>query len=128
MGADWLYKGAAMKGPLDSLHKMQRCVCLWIAGAFKASPVGAAKTLTGMPPIHLHIKKQVEQSHVCTHALQATHAFCHLINGDHKFSVKTFKGQIHGDLKSPVTEAWLNLDLSSLDLDPIRIGNQKDVL
>lgn len=115
----WLYKGAQMKGPLDALQKMQRCACLWITGAFKTSPVGAAKTIAGIPLIYLHVKKLVEQSHVCTRSLQASHAFCHLVDGDHKFSVKTLKDQIRGDLKSPVTEAWLNLDLSSCDLDPI---------
>jgi hypothetical protein len=105
----WLYKGAAMKGPLDSLCKMQRHACLWITGTFKISPIGAAETLVGMPLIHLHIKKLVEQSHVCTCTLQASHAFCRLVNGD---------------LKSPITEAWLNLDLSSLDLDPVNRFNQ----
>jgi hypothetical protein len=29
-----------------------------------------------------------------------------------------------GGLKSPITEAWLNLDLSSLDLDPVNRFNQ----
>jgi hypothetical protein len=61
--------------------------------------------------IHLHGKKLVERSCICTHALQASHAFHRLIDGDHKFSIKTLKGQIQGDLKSPITEAWLNLDL-----------------
>jgi hypothetical protein len=113
-----------MKGPLDSLHKMQRHACLWITSAFKTSPMGAAETLAGMPPIHLHVKKLVEQSHVCTCVLQASHAFCRLVDRDHKFSIKTLKGQIHGDLKSPITEAWLNLDFSSLDLNPINRFNQ----
>jgi hypothetical protein len=40
------------------------------------------------------------------------------VNRNHKFSVKTLKSQICGDLKSPVTEAWINLDLLSLDLGP----------
>jgi hypothetical protein len=120
----WLYEGAAMKGSLNLLHKMQRHVCLWTTGAFKTSPVGAAKTLAGMPPIHLHVKKLVEWSHVCTCMLHATHAFCCLVDRIHKFSVKTLKGQIWGDLKSPVTEAWENLDLSSLDLDPVHRFNQ----
>jgi hypothetical protein len=120
----WLYEGAAMKGPLDSLHKVQRHACLWITGAFKTSPMGAAETLAGMPPIHLHVKKLVEWSHIRTHALQASHAYCRLVDGDHKFSVKTLKGQICGDLKSPITEAWLNLEFSSLDLDPINRFNQ----
>jgi hypothetical protein len=120
----WLYEGVAMKGPLDSLRKMQRCTCLWITGAFKTSPMGAAETLAGVPPIHLHVKKLVEQSHVRTRTLQASHAFHRLVDGDHKFSVETLKGRIRGDLKSPITEAWLNLDLSSLDLDPVNRFNQ----
>jgi hypothetical protein len=120
----WLYEGAAMKGPLDSLQKMQRCACLWITSTFKTSPIGAAETPAGVPPIHLHVKKLVEQSHVCTCMLQASHTFCRLIDRDHKFSVETLKGQIQGDLKSPITEAWLNLDFSSLDLDPVNRFNQ----
>jgi hypothetical protein len=103
---------------------MQRCACLWITSTFKTSPVGAAETLAGMPPIHLHVKKLVEQSHICTHTLQATHIFHCLVDRDHKFSVETLKGQIHGDSKSPVTEAWLNLDLSLLDLSPVNKFNQ----
>jgi hypothetical protein len=46
------------------------------------------------------------------------------VTGDHKFSIETLKGHIRGDLKSPIIEAWLNLDLSSLDLDPINRFNQ----
>jgi hypothetical protein len=87
----------------------------------ETSPIGAAETLAGMPPIHLHVKKLVEQSHVRTCMLQAPHAFHRLIDGDHKFSLK---GQIQGDLKSPITEAWSNPDLSSLDLDPVNRFNQ----
>jgi hypothetical protein len=112
----WLYEGVAMKGPLDSLQKMQRCACLWITSAFKTSPMGAAETLAGVPLIHLYVKKLVEQGHIHTHMLQASHAFCRPVDRDHKFSVETLKGQIQGDLKSPITEAWLNLDFSSLDL------------
>jgi hypothetical protein len=120
----WLYEGAAIKEPLNSLCKMQRCACLWITGAFKTSPIGAAETLAGVPPIHLHVKKLVEQSHVRTCALQASHAFHRLVDRKHKFSVKTLKDHICGDLKSPVTKAWLNLDFSSLDLDPVNRFNQ----
>jgi hypothetical protein len=72
----WLYEGVAMKGPLDSLQKMQRRACLWITGAFKTSPMGAAETLMGVPPIHLHVKKLVER----TCRLQASHAFCRLVD------------------------------------------------
>jgi hypothetical protein len=86
--------------------------------------MGAAETLAGMPPIHLHVKKLMEWSHICTHTLQASHAFCRLVDRDHKFSIETLKGQIRGDLKSPITEAWLNLDFSSLDLDPVNRFNQ----
>jgi hypothetical protein len=92
-----------MKGPLDSLRKMQRRACLWITSAFKTSPMGAAETLAGVPPTHLHVKKLVEWSHIHTCALQASHTFCRLVDGDHKFSVETLKGQIRGDLKPPIT-------------------------
>jgi hypothetical protein len=88
----WLYEGAAMKGPLDSLQKMQRHACLRITSAFKTSPMGAAEIFAGVPPIHLYVKKLVERSHIHTHALQASHAFCRLVDGDHKFSVETLKG------------------------------------
>jgi hypothetical protein len=88
----WLYEGAAMKGPLHTLQKMQRHACLWITSAFKTSPMGAAETLAGVPPIHLHVKKLVEQSHIGTHALQASHTFRRLVDRDHKFSVETLKG------------------------------------
>jgi hypothetical protein len=70
-----MYQGARMAGPLDSLRVMQRRACLWITGSFKTSPRGAAETLTGIPPIHLHVQKLVERSHVRTRSLQATHAF-----------------------------------------------------
>jgi hypothetical protein len=59
-----MYEGARMAGPLDSLRVMQRRVCLWITGSFKTSPRGAAETLAGIPPIHLHVQKLVERSHV----------------------------------------------------------------
>jgi hypothetical protein len=86
--------------------------------------VPSGPALAGVPLIHLHVKKLVEWSHVHTCLLQATHAFCHLVNRNHKFSVETLKGQICGDLKSPITEAWLNLDFSMLDLDPVHRFNQ----
>jgi hypothetical protein len=76
--------------------------------AFKTSPVRAAETLAGMLPIHLHVEKLVEWSYVHTHTLQASHTFHRLVDGDHKFFIKALKGQICGDLKSPITEAWLN--------------------
>jgi hypothetical protein len=39
MGADYGF----MKGPLDSLCKMQRCACLWITGTFKPALLGLLK-------------------------------------------------------------------------------------
>jgi hypothetical protein len=72
----WLYEGATIKGPLNSLCKIQMHVCLWITSTFKTSAVGAAETLTGMPLIHLHIKNLVEQSHSHTHVLQAPQVLC----------------------------------------------------
>lgn len=123
-----MYKGARMVGPLNNLQKMQRRACLWITSTFKMSPNRAAETLTGIPPIHLHVKKLVEQSHVRSRVLQASHAFCWLISRNHKFSVETLHARNLscklGKLVSPVVEAWANLGLSSLDLDPVHSLNQ----
>jgi hypothetical protein len=69
-----------MKGPLDSLHKVQRHACLWITSTFKTSPMGAAETLVGVPLIHLHVKKLVERSCIRTCVLQASHAFHRLVD------------------------------------------------
>jgi hypothetical protein len=115
----WMYEGARMAGPLDSLRVMQRRACLWITGSFKTSPRGAAETLAGIPPIHLHVQKLVERSHVHTRSLQATHAFRRLVDGDHKYSVESLQHRIKGNLVSPITEAWRNLGISSVDLDPV---------
>jgi hypothetical protein len=114
----WMYKGARMAGPLDSLHVMQRHTCLWITGSLKTSPRGVAETLAGIPPIHLHVQKLVERSHVRTRSLQATHAFRCLVDGDHKYSVESLQHRIKGNLVSPITEAWRNLGISSV-LDPV---------
>jgi hypothetical protein len=108
-----------MAGPLDSLRVMQRRACLWITGSFKTSPRGAAETLAGILLIHLHVQKLVERSHVHTRSLQATHAFRRLVDGDHKYSVKSLQHQIKGNLVSPITEAWRNLGISSVNLDPV---------
>jgi hypothetical protein len=61
----------------------------------------------------------VERSHVHTRSPQATHAFRRLVDGDHKYSVESLQHRIKGNLVSPITEAWRNLGISSVDLDPV---------
>jgi hypothetical protein len=61
----------------------------------------------------------VERSHVRTQSLQATHAFRRLVDGDHKYSIESLQHRIKGNLVSPITEAWRNLGISSVDLDPV---------
>jgi hypothetical protein len=73
---------------------------------------------------HVLEKMEVTLSVGLLDMLQASHAFHRLVDRDHKFSIETLKGQICGDLKSPVTEAWLNLDFSSLDLNLVNRFNQ----
>jgi hypothetical protein len=58
--------------------------------------MGAAETLAGVPLIHLHVKKLLDWSHVCTHTLEASHAFCRLLDRDHKFSIKTLRAKSEG--------------------------------
>jgi hypothetical protein len=53
----WFYKGAANKGLLKNLVKMQRKAALWITGAFRTSPSGGIEALAGLVPIHLSLAK-----------------------------------------------------------------------
>jgi hypothetical protein len=77
------------------------------------SPTGSVETLTGLPPIHLHVCKLVERSH----ALGFSHAFWKLVNGNHKYSMKSLPHHTKTKICSPIVEAWANLYLSSSDLN-----------
>jgi hypothetical protein len=68
----WLYKGAAMKGPLDSLHKMQRRACLWITSAFQTSLIGAAETIMGLSQTRLPLLYPSSQLQLSASGMRGT--------------------------------------------------------
>ena len=53
----WYYNKAPLAYPLKQLGKMQRRVAIWILGAFKTFPSSGVKTIAGLIPINLHLKK-----------------------------------------------------------------------
>ena len=67
---------------MSNLKSMQRHASCWIMGAFKTSPTGGVETVAGLPPIKLHIKKLVYQSHVRICTLAQSHALHALVDGE----------------------------------------------
>src|SRR4029077_14672551 len=96
----------------------QAVVARWITGAFCTSPSGAVETLAGLPPIHFHIQQLVERSHTRFRTLARSHATRLLVEGDHPSSMARLSYTEQTKVRSPISEAWANLDLCSRDLLP----------
>ena len=111
----WYYEGSRFKGPMKALRSMQARACRWITGAFRTSPSGAVETLAGIPPIHLHIRKLVERSHVRLRTLARSHSAQLLVWGDHPMSMANLSPREKTLIRSPVTKAWANQDLCTDD-------------
>ena len=111
----WYYEGSHFKGPMKALRTMQARACRWITGAFRISPSGVVETLAGIPPIHLHIRKLVERSHVRLRTLARSHSAQLLVWGDHPMSMANLSPREKTHIRSPVTEAWANQDLCTDD-------------
>ena len=111
----WYFEGSRFKGPMKALRTMQAHACQWITGAFCTSPSGVVKTLAGIHPIHLHIHKLVERSHVRLRTLARSHSAQLLIWGDHPMSMANLSLREKTLICSPVTEAWANQDLCTDD-------------
>src|SRR6202023_3589813 len=114
----WNYEGCWNKGPLQELKIMQAKAARWITGSFCTAPNGAVETIAGLPPIHLHIRKLVERSHVQVRTLARSHSVCMLIDGDHPMSMSELSIGERAKVRSPITEAWANSDLCTVDLYP----------
>ena len=105
-------------GALEHLRKMQWQACLWILGAFKTSPGGVIETRTGIPPIHLHLKKLVNRSHMRLHALSDRHVIHALVEGVGPLSMSAQLQHVLQAVRSPITEAWANQDLCTTNVTP----------
>jgi len=53
----WYYNKAPLSYPLNTFQKMQHRAALWISGVFQTLPLAGIKAISGLIPIHLHIKK-----------------------------------------------------------------------
>ena len=53
----WYYNKAPTYYHLNILRKIQQRAALWITEAFQTSPTLGVKTIAGLIPIHLHLKK-----------------------------------------------------------------------
>jgi hypothetical protein len=69
----WHFRGAKYKGTMKELNSMQRKAAIWILGAFKTSPGGAAESLAGLIPIHLQIRKLIHRNYARMHTLADSH-------------------------------------------------------
>ena len=65
----WFYNKAPLYYLLKILRKMQRRVALWILRAFWTSPSFGIEAITGLIPIHIHLKKLSGRSQLRAHAL-----------------------------------------------------------
>ena len=79
----WIFAGTPTKAQMSLLAAMQRKAALWILGAFCTSPTGRIKTLAGLIPIYLHLKKLVKRSCLWTATLPSQHALMSLLNTKH---------------------------------------------
>ena len=100
---------------MKALKAMQARACRWITRAFRTSPSGAVETLAGIPPIHLHIHKLVERSHVRLRTLARSHSAQLLVWGDHPMSMANLSPREKTLICSPITKAWANQDLCTDD-------------
>jgi hypothetical protein len=69
----WHHSRAQDKGLLKSLNKVQRQAAVWITGAFRTSPTGGTKTIAGLIPLHLHIRKLVAKARIRINKLDHAH-------------------------------------------------------
>lgn len=77
----WHFKGAKVQGVLKSLAKVQRTAALWITGCFRTSPTGGVESLAGLLPMHLLLRRLVEQSCLRAATLSQSHPLCPLMGG-----------------------------------------------
>ena len=62
-----------IKGLMTILSKAQHEGVRWILSAFRTSPIGGMEVLSGVPPLHLHIRKLVQRAALRTLRLPSQH-------------------------------------------------------
>ena len=76
------YNKALTHYHLNILQKMQRKAALWIPGAFCISPTSGIKTISGLVPIHLHLRKLYSQFLLCELSLLSNHIISNIFSSN----------------------------------------------
>ena len=107
--------------PLKILRKLQWRAALWISGAFQTSPSGEIETISGLIPIHLHIKKLYNQFLSRGFSLPHNHIIKAIISPDnlsphiaHSVSLNTLTLNQRRRLNSPL----INMDNKKNEFAP----------
>ena len=78
----WYYNKASLYYPLNILRKMQWRTAIWITGAFHMLPIAGIKAISGLFPIHLHLKKLYNRFLLRGFSLPSNHIIKSIINSD----------------------------------------------
>ena len=120
----WHYNGARFKGTMKELTKVQRRTVIWILGAFKTTPMGAAEFLAGLIPIDLQIQKLIYRNHIRMHTLANSHITCIVAAGENQAcNVSYLPSKLSKKAKSPLIDMWANEKLVSIDVIPFNEFN-----
>jgi len=76
----WFFDSARCKGNVEALSQMQCKAALWISGEFSTSLGGAVKSIAGLLPVHLLLKRMVTRSMGQLPSLSANHPIWPLLS------------------------------------------------
>ena len=117
----WYYNKALLNYPLSTLWKIQQRAALWISSVFRTSPITGIEAISGLIPIHLHLKKLYSRYLLRGSSLPPNHIISSILSSDgsyehspHNISIDNLipKQRLH--LKSPL----INMDDRRNELFP----------
>ena len=107
----WYYNKAPNYYHLNILRKMQQRATLWIIGAFHTSPTLRVKTIAGLVPIHLHLKKLYRRYLLRQSSLLSNHIIHSILSSNrsqeqkcHNASINPLMAKQRIWLKSPLID------------------------
>ena len=78
----WYYNKALTHYHLNILWKMQQRAALWISGAFHISPIPGIEAMSGLVPIHLHLRKLYSQFLLHESSLLSNHIVSNILSSN----------------------------------------------
>ena len=117
----WYYNKAPTHYHLNMLWKMQQRAALWISKTFCTSPTPGIKAISGLVPIHLHLRKLYSQFLLCKLSLLSNHIVSNILSSNkmqerscHISSIDYLIAKQRIQLKSPL----INMDNKHNDFFP----------